>query len=143
VQDVDLRTRAQAALGQAQEIFSMIAASDLALRVAEQRAESIRLRDVARQLREERGASRNLFEELQHEVAGLKKAMESRATIEQAKGILMAAEHCTPDEAFDMLTRASQRQNRKLALIAADIVERTTQRREPAEGRGKRAASAG
>jgi GAF domain-containing protein len=54
----------------------------------------------------------------------LLQAMESRAVIEQAKGILMAAEHCTPEEAFDMLRRASQGQNRKLRTIATDIVER-------------------
>jgi AmiR/NasT family two-component response regulator len=64
---------------------------------------------------------------LRAEVAGLQRAMESRATIEQAKGILMAAEHCSPSAAFDMLTRASQRQNRKLSLVAAEIVERASQ----------------
>jgi AmiR/NasT family two-component response regulator len=69
---------------------------------------------------------------LRAEVAGLKRAMESRATIEQAKGILMAVEHCSPGAAFDILTRASQRQNRKLALVAAEIVERTSQPCEPA-----------
>lgn len=54
----------------------------------------------------------------------LQQAMASRAVIEQAKGILMAAEHCGPDAAFDMLVRASQNQNRKLRAIATEIVER-------------------
>jgi AmiR/NasT family two-component response regulator len=31
--------------------------------------------------------------------------------IEQAKGILIAQTGCTPEEAFDMLRRASQRSN--------------------------------
>ena len=38
----------------------------------------------------------------------LQQAMESRAVIEQAKGILIAAEGCTPEEAFDILKRASR-----------------------------------
>jgi len=54
----------------------------------------------------------------------LRQAMESRAVIEQAKGILMAAQRCSPDVAFDILVRASQNQNRKLRAIAAEIVER-------------------
>jgi AmiR/NasT family two-component response regulator len=50
--------------------------------------------------------------------------MESRATIEQAKGILIAQSHVSPDEAFQLLVRASQRENRKLREIAAEIVDR-------------------
>jgi GAF domain-containing protein len=52
-------------------------------------------------------------------------AMKSRATIEQAKGILMAAQRCGPDDAFNVLVRASQRENRKLRDMAAEIVTRT------------------
>ena len=54
----------------------------------------------------------------------LQQAMESRAVIEQAKGILMAAQRCTPQVAFETLVRASQNRNRKLRAIAAEIVER-------------------
>jgi GAF domain-containing protein len=54
----------------------------------------------------------------------LTEAMKSRATIEQAKGILMGSQRCGPDEAFNMLVRASQRENRKLRDMAADIVMR-------------------
>ena len=53
-------------------------------------------------------------------------AMEHRAEIEQAKGILMATQRCTADEAFDLLRRASQRENRKLRDVAAEIVARVT-----------------
>jgi GAF domain-containing protein len=54
-------------------------------------------------------------------------AMTSRAVIEQAKGILMAgAPGMSADEAFDMLRRASQRENLKLREIARRIVERRT-----------------
>jgi GAF domain-containing protein len=54
----------------------------------------------------------------------LQTAMVSRATIEQAKGIIMGARHCDADTAFAELQRASQHQNRKLRDIAADIVRR-------------------
>ncbi len=58
----------------------------------------------------------------------LGEAMQSRATIEQAKGILMATQRCEPDEAFDLLVRASQRENVKLRDIAARIVATAAQR---------------
>jgi len=52
-------------------------------------------------------------------------AMESRAVIEQAKGVLMAQRGVDSQNAFDMLREASQRYNRKLRDIAAGIVEST------------------
>jgi GAF domain-containing protein len=55
-------------------------------------------------------------------VEHLRRAMESRAVIEQAKGIIIAAQRCTPEQAFTILVRASQNRNRKLRDIAADIV---------------------
>ena len=54
-------------------------------------------------------------------------AMQSRAVIEQAKGILMGAQRCSADEAFQILVRASQRENRKLREIADEIVRRAQQ----------------
>jgi GAF domain-containing protein len=54
----------------------------------------------------------------------LQEALASRAEIEQAKGILMNAERCGPERAFAILKRASQGQNRKLRVIAAEIVQR-------------------
>jgi GAF domain-containing protein len=62
----------------------------------------------------------------------LGEAMSSRAVIEQAKGILMAAQRCSQDEAFDLLVRASQRENVKLRDIAARIV--ATASRRPGAG---------
>jgi GAF domain-containing protein len=50
-------------------------------------------------------------------------AMESRAVIEQAKGVLMAQRHVDADQAFEILREASQRYNRKLRDIARGIVE--------------------
>jgi len=52
-------------------------------------------------------------------------AMESRAVIEQAKGVLMAQRHLTAEQAFEVLRDASQRYNRKLRDIASGIVEST------------------
>jgi transcriptional regulator with GAF, ATPase, and Fis domain len=52
-------------------------------------------------------------------------AMESRAVIEQAKGIIMGERRCTADEAFAILTRVSQDSNRKVRDVAAALVERT------------------
>lgn len=57
----------------------------------------------------------------------LSKAMESRAVIEQAKGMLMARDDSLDaDGAFDILRRASQRENVKLRDIAQRIVSRVT-----------------
>jgi ANTAR domain-containing protein len=50
---------------------------------------------------------------------------ETMPVIEQAKGIVMAQQRCGPEEAFDLLRRASQRANIKVRVLAAQIVERT------------------
>ncbi|MFL6207037.1 MAG: ANTAR domain-containing protein [Acidimicrobiales bacterium] len=52
------------------------------------------------------------------------RALASRDVIGQAKGILMAQSGITADEAFDVLRRASQRMNRRLAEVAQDLVDR-------------------
>ena len=51
-------------------------------------------------------------------------AMESRAVIEQAKGIIMGERRCSADEAFAVLTKISQDSNRKLRDVAAALVAR-------------------
>jgi GAF domain-containing protein len=52
----------------------------------------------------------------------LRRALSSRAVIEQAKGILMAARGLTPDEAFTTLVSRSQRDNVKLHEVATRFV---------------------
>jgi ANTAR domain len=52
-------------------------------------------------------------------------AMEHRGVIEQAKGVLMGEHHVTADEAFGLLRRRSQAENRKLRDIAAEVVAGT------------------
>ena len=66
-------------------------------------------------------------------IRNLDEAMRSRAVIEQAKGILMARSNLDEDEAFDMLRRASQRENRKLRDLAAELVEQTKKGRPAAD----------
>lgn len=60
------------------------------------------------------------------EVEQMHHALESRAGIEQAKGIVMAGRRCTPDEAFAVLRELSQHANRKLRAVAEEIVATTT-----------------
>jgi anti-anti-sigma factor len=58
----------------------------------------------------------------------MRQAMESRAAIEQAKGMLIAAHGCTPDAAFRLLAERSQDSNRKVRDIAAAMVAGAQQR---------------
>jgi GAF domain-containing protein len=56
------------------------------------------------------------------DLENLRKAMLSRAVIEQAKGILMERHKITEDQAFTVLTHASQNTNTKLRDVAAELV---------------------
>ncbi|HEX2043209.1 MAG TPA: GAF and ANTAR domain-containing protein [Acidimicrobiales bacterium] len=60
----------------------------------------------------------------------LRQAVATRETIGAAKGILMESQSCTRDQAFDILRRASQRENRKLRDIAEEFVLRVEGRAE-------------
>lgn len=60
--------------------------------------------------------------ELTEQVEGLRTAMESRAAIEQAKGILIATTGCDAETAFSLLVQESQHSNRKLREVARDLV---------------------
>jgi GAF domain-containing protein len=53
----------------------------------------------------------------------MRTAMASRATIEQAKGILMERHKITADAAFTVLTHASQRNNVKLRDVAEHLAQ--------------------
>jgi GAF domain-containing protein len=59
----------------------------------------------------------------------LQAAMESRAVIEQAKGIVMSDRRCTADEAFAILTKLSQDTNRKVRDVASALVRNAEGRR--------------
>jgi GAF domain-containing protein len=61
--------------------------------------------------------------QLSEQARNMRLAMESRAVIEQAKGVLMAQRQLTAEQAFEILREASQRYNRKLRDIAVGIVD--------------------
>ncbi len=52
-------------------------------------------------------------------------ALQTRDVIGQAKGIVMAQQQVTAEEAFDILRRASQRMNIKLRELAERLALRT------------------
>lgn len=56
------------------------------------------------------------------QVEQLRRAMQSRAVIEQAKGIIMAQRRCSAVDAFTELRTLSMNQNIKLAELAESIV---------------------
>jgi GAF domain-containing protein len=73
-------------------------------------------------------ANADAHAQLEEQTRNMRLAMESRAVIEQAKGVLMAQQHVDAFQAFEMLRGASQRYNRKLRDIATGIVEGTQAR---------------
>ncbi|MGE0139889.1 MAG: ANTAR domain-containing protein [Ilumatobacteraceae bacterium] len=63
-----------------------------------------------------------------HDLAAIRDALETRDLIGQAKGII-GAMGCTSDQAFVLLKKQSQAENRKLHEVAADIVAKAQRRR--------------
>jgi hypothetical protein len=61
--------------------------------------------------------------------AELNVALEGRAVIDQAKGILMAGRRCTATEAFGILREISQDTQTKLHDVAQALVESATDSR--------------
>ena len=53
------------------------------------------------------------------------RSAEKRAVIEQAKGALMVTQAISAEEAFARLSQYSQRVNRKISLLAQDILDAT------------------
>lgn len=68
-------------------------------------------------------ASDQRYERALTEVDQLDAAMRTRPVVDQACGILMHLTGCDAGEAFTLLRRQSQRRNRKLADVAAELVE--------------------
>jgi hypothetical protein len=58
------------------------------------------------------------------EVEQLREALTSRATIDQAKGILMLQHGCSAEQAFELLVRRSKATNTKVRDVAAGLVAR-------------------
>lgn len=84
-----------------------------------------------------------------HAVTTLHQAVASRDVIGQAKGILMERHQLSADQAFRVLTRVSQHENRKLREVAEDLtatgalskLPRTNQTTPPHETAGPRRTS--
>lgn len=60
------------------------------------------------------------------EVDNLRSALVSARRIGAAVGVLMGTRRLTDDAAFALLTQASQRQNRKLRVVAEDVLRTGT-----------------
>lgn len=61
-------------------------------------------------------------ERLSAELVGLRRAMATRAEIDQAKGAVRAVTGVSSDEAFALLSQRSQNTNRKLGDVARDVL---------------------
>jgi hypothetical protein len=69
-----------------------------------------------------------LYEELAGQAHALRLAMVSRSTIDQAAGIIMAEQSCTPERALAELRRLSNDENMKLADLARRLVSERSSR---------------
>ena len=67
-------------------------------------------------------ANMNAYQSAREVADNLQLAMESRAVIEQAKGILVERFKLTPEQAFQLLAKSSMAANRKVRDIASDLV---------------------
>ncbi len=67
--------------------------------------------------------SAQIHEDEERRAANLQAALGTREMIGQAQGILMERERITPDQAFDILRRASQHLNVKLRDVAQSLVD--------------------
>jgi hypothetical protein len=106
-------------LAQVLELYTELLARDAAADV-----KAGRIAEVAEAFVAAARESRRLGEE----VGQLRSALTSRATIDQAKGIVMAERGGTPEEAFALLRQMSSETNVRVADVAAALVYRAQQR---------------
>ncbi len=57
--------------------------------------------------------------------AQLQSALHSRVIIEQAKGVLAERHHVTPDQAFRIMQQHARNHNRRLTVLAGDVIHGT------------------
>jgi GAF domain-containing protein len=67
-------------------------------------------------------ANMDTLQDARDQAENLRIAMQSRAVIEQAKGILIERHKLTPDQAWRLLVEASMRTNRKVRDLAEHLV---------------------
>lgn len=63
------------------------------------------------------------IDDAHQEIQDLRRALQSRSVIDQAKGLVRAWLCCSEEEAFQALTRASQRENVKVRDLAGRLVD--------------------
>jgi hypothetical protein len=116
------------------QVTSRLIAAQLEFDAQTRRYEDIRarLRVTLDQLRNGRPQREMLRDSA---FARMQARLDTMPVIEQAKGVLMAQHRCGPEEAFDLLRRASQRANLKVSVLAEQIVEQVATR-EPQLGGG-------
>ena len=68
-------------------------------------------------------ANASAYGDAQREAVQLRNAVESRAVVDQAKGVLMHALGCSADEALDRMRRVSQTQHVKVTDVAKQVVQ--------------------
>lgn len=68
----------------------------------------------------------HLHESTRHLAESLQQAMEHRAVIEQAKGIVIGERRCSASDAFDVLVGLSQTSKRKLRDVAQAVMGSAT-----------------
>jgi anti-anti-sigma factor len=78
--------------------------------------------DAAQDPAQDPEASEDAHHDLRIEVAQLRRAMQTRPTIDLARGILMASFSLSSEEAWSVLVTASQTTNTKLHSLAGDLV---------------------
>ena len=89
----------------------------LVRKCAQARADARATRDQVRLCRSQRETLRA------SPPAGRQAGLGCIPVVEQAKGIVMAQQGCRPEEAFDLLQRASQRANVLTYVLAVQVVE--------------------
>lgn len=60
---------------------------------------------------------------LREENRQLREALESRGSIERAKGVLMAHRNCSERDAFGILAALARREQRKVRVIADELLD--------------------
>jgi GAF domain-containing protein len=63
------------------------------------------------------------WQQSRDEARNLRVALDSRATIDQAKGVLMAIHRCTAEDAFTRLVEQSQHRNIKVRQVATELLD--------------------
>ena len=124
-----------------QDSASALEAAQLDWDAMTRRLEETRVRVQATLNRVQNGLSQR---EMLHNsaFARLQARLDTMPVIEQAKGIVMARNGCGPDEAFDLLRRASQRANIKVSVLAERIVQQITSPQGNGNADGARSSTA-